>query len=339
MFGIRFIKFDSTRYVIHYKKGQIKSEGRGLSFYYYAPTSSIVAIPIGSADNPFIFNQTTRDFQTVTIQGQLIYKVKDPKQLAELLDFTVDDNGNWKKDDQQKLSQRLINEAQTATAVHIGSLSLKDALKSAKEIETTIFDGLKSSKAVSLIGVEPLSVNVMAISPTPEMARALEAETREALQKDSDHAIYERRRSAVEQERSIKESELNTELLVEEKKKQIAEKKMETDVSVEENHRKIREMHIAADIAVEDKRKGLIDLQVTNQRKDAEAKGFVIEALLRPYKGMDWKTLMAIGKEGMSPAINMAVAFRELSENAQKIGTLNVSPELLESILNIKPGK
>ena len=44
---------------------------------------------------------------------------------------------------------------------------------------------------------------------------------------------------AVEQERTIKESELNTEIAVEEKKKQIAEKKMEAEVQKAENNRKV----------------------------------------------------------------------------------------------------
>ena len=72
MFGIKFIQFDSMTYVVHFKYGKIKREGRGLSFYYFAPNSSISAIPLGSRDIQFIFNETTRDFQTVSIQGQII---------------------------------------------------------------------------------------------------------------------------------------------------------------------------------------------------------------------------------------------------------------------------
>jgi hypothetical protein len=34
------------------------------------------------------------------------------------------------------------------------------------------------------------------------------------------------------------------------------------------------------------------------------------------------------------PKFNIALAFRQLAENADKIGNLNISPELLESILN-----
>ena len=58
MFGINFIKFDSMTYVIKFKNGQVAKEGRGLSFFYYAPTTSISAVPIGSSNLPFIFNET-----------------------------------------------------------------------------------------------------------------------------------------------------------------------------------------------------------------------------------------------------------------------------------------
>ena len=135
MFGIRFIKFDAMTYVIHHKKGRVKREGRGLSFYYYEPSSSIAAIPIASNDVPFIFNETTVDYQTVSIQGQISYRVSDAKKLSEVLDFTVDAQGIYKKDESEKLTQRIINEAQTATSALIHSLPLKEALRSAKAFE------------------------------------------------------------------------------------------------------------------------------------------------------------------------------------------------------------
>ena len=164
------------------------------------------------------------------------------------------------------------------------------------------------------------------------MARALETETREKLQQDADQAIYERRNFAVEQERKIKETELNTEIAVEEKKKQIDEKKMETEIQQADNDRKLREMKVQADIAVENQRKLLIDQKTANERKEAETQGFVIETTLKPYKDIDWKTLTALNNNP-DPRFNIALAFRQLAENADKIGNLNISPELLDSLL------
>ncbi|KIC61948.1 SPFH domain-containing protein [Chryseobacterium taiwanense] len=332
MFGFRHIKFDSMTYVLHFKNGKTVKEGRGLSFFYFAPNSSIVAIPMGSNDLPFIFNENTHDYQTVKIQGQISYKITDPKALSNTLDFTVNETGVYKKNDIEKLNQRIINLAQTATSSFIHQLSLKDAIRSAKQIEGNILEGLINSEAIKTMGIEILGANILAVQTTPEMARALETETREKLQQQADEAIYERRNFAVEQERKIKESELNTEIAVEEKQKQIEEKRMETEVQQEENNRILREMKIAADISVENQRKQLIEQKTENDRKEAETQGYILETSLKPYKEMDWKTLSALsGKQDAKN--NIALAFRELAENAGKIGNLNISPDLLDSIL------
>lgn len=335
MFGIKHIKFDSMTYVLHFKNGSIQKEGRGLSFFYFAPNSSIVAIPMGSNDLPFIFSESTNDYQTVTIQGQISYKISKPKELSDVLDFTVTDYGQYKKNDIEKLNQRIINEAQTGTSSYIHGIKLKDAIRSAKAVEERITGGLKAAPAIGMLGIEILGANVLAISASPEMSRALETDTREKLQQEADQAIYERRNFAVEQERRIKESELNTEIAVEEKQKQIAEKKMESDVQKADNDRKLREMQLEADIAVENQRKVLIKQKTENDRKEAETQGFVIETTLKPYKDIDWKTLTALNNNP-DPKFSIALAFRQLAENADKIGTLNVSPELLESLLKEK---
>lgn len=334
MFGIKYIKFDTMTHIIHYKNGKIVKEGRGLSFFYTSYNSSIVAIPVGSNDLQFIFNESTGDYQQISIQGQLTYKINDANKLAGLLDFTVDAKGDYKKEDGEKLKQRLINEAQTATSSYIQSLQLKDAIINAKTIEQKIQEGLRISEAVMLLGVEVLAVNVVAVKPSPEMSKALETTTREALQQEADEAIYQRRNFAVEQERKIKESQLSTEIAVEEKKKQIAEKKNESEILKAENNRKLREMKIEADISVEEQNKNLIKLKTENEKKQADAEKYRLEATLQPYREMDWKTLMAINPKGNEAKLNIALAFRELAENAQNINNLNITPNLLDSLID-----
>lgn len=336
MFGFNYIKFDSMNHVILYKNGQVKKEGRGLAFFYFAPNSSIVSIPLESNDFQFVFKESTKDYQEVTIQGQITYKVNDPTQLAESLDFTVNSKGKYLKDDNEKIQQRIINEAQTASSAIIQQLSLKEALRQLQEIEENIFQSVQNSKTVIMLGLEIMSVNVLGVTPNPEMARALEAQTRESLQKEADQAIYERRNFAVEQERMIKESELNTEIAVEEKQKQIAEKQMETEVVKLENEQALKEMNMKSNISLEEQKQELIDLKVKNEKKEADVKEYLLTASLKPYKELDWKTLMAINSKGVHAKDNIALAFRELAENAEKIGSLNISPELLDSIMNTK---
>ncbi|MNL20089.1 hypothetical protein D3C87_1413210 [compost metagenome] len=212
---------------------------------------------------------------------------------------------------------------------------MKEAIRSAKSVETNITDGLLNSNAIIMLGIEVLSINILAIKASPEMERALETQTRESLQQEADHAIYARRNFAVEQERKIKESELNTEIAIEEKNKQIAEKQAETEVQKAENELKLREMKVQADIAIENQRKVLLEQKTENERKEAETQGYVLETTLKPYENLDWKILTALNNNS-DPKFNISLAFRELAENAGKIGNLNISPELLDSLLNDK---
>ena len=333
MFGLSYASFDSMTYVMQYRNGKLGREGRGLAFFYATLGSSIAAVPLGSNDLPFIFNETTADYQSISIQGQLTYRITQPKQLAELLDFTVNSSGIYKKNELEKLHQRLVNEAQTATSAFVHSLGLKDSVRSNKAIEAEIVAGLQASPAVALLGIEVLGVNILAVRATPEMERALEAETRERLQQEADQAVYERRNFAVEQERRIKESELNTDIAVEEKRKQIDEKRSETQLQRAANERKLRELQVQADIAVETSRAQLLEQQTANERLAADAQGYVTETTLRPFRDLDWRTLTAL-QNNPNPRLNIALAFRELAENAGKIGTLNITPDLLEGLLS-----
>jgi len=316
---LAYTKIPATQYALHFQQGRIRREGVGLSFFYYAPTSTIMAVPVVSTDAPFVFHENTADFQSVTIQGQLTYRIVDPKKVASLLDFSVDHNGRYLADGPQKLQERLIQATQVAARARTQQLTLREALTSATAISTELQSTLRALDAVTNLGVEILNVSVLSIKPTPEMAKALEAEAREDLQRRSDEAIYARRNAAVEQERRIKESELNTEIAVEEKQRQI------------------RETRMAAEIAVEEQRAKLIDQRVENERKDADSRAYALEATIKPLRDMDWKKLMMLSSGGFDSRRMIAMAFQEMAGNAQKIGELNMSPDLLRSLIAPTP--
>jgi hypothetical protein len=79
MFGVQYLKTGPTQYVLHYQSGRIRHKGAGQAFFYYKPSSSIAVVPISSTDAPFIFNEVTSDFQAVTVQGQLTYRITNPE--------------------------------------------------------------------------------------------------------------------------------------------------------------------------------------------------------------------------------------------------------------------
>ncbi len=317
MLGLRFIKVEPTDFILQYKRGQIIREGTGLSFFYFGPATSLVRIPMGSVDVPFIFEEVTADFQEVTVQGQLTYRVVLPKKLSQLMNFTLAPNGKeYASDDPKKLPQRLINHAQVLTRASLKSLQLRDALGQSDALVASLRQGLQSAEMVASLGVELLGLSILAIKPTPETSRALEAEAREQILREADEAVYARRNAAVEQERAIKENELNTEILVENKKRQI------------------RETEMAAQIAIEEKNRELVALSTANAREEADAKAYAVAAMMKSLSNADPKILQALSSVGMDSGQLVALAFRELAEGADKIGQLNVSPELLRELLD-----
>jgi regulator of protease activity HflC (stomatin/prohibitin superfamily) len=335
MFGMRFMKVEPTDFVLQYKRGQVVREGAGLSFFYFAPTTSLVRIPIGSVDVPFIFEEVTADFQAVTVQGQLTYRVAEPKKLSRLMNFTLAPNGKvYASEDPKKLPQRLINHAQILTRAALKSLALREALGLSDTLVTSLREALQSAETITSLGIEVLGLSILAIRPTPETARALEAQAREQILREADEAIYARRNAAVEQERAIKENELNTEIAVENKKRQIQEAQMEAEKSVQQKRREIRETEMATQIGLEGKNRELVALATANARDEADAKAYALAAVLKAVAGTDARTLQALASVGMEPAQLVAMAFRELAESADKIGQLNVSPELLRELLD-----
>jgi hypothetical protein len=335
MFGVRFIKVQPTTYLLEYHGGKIVREGSGLSFFYYAPTTSLVAVPVASTDTPFIFQETTGDFQNVTIQGQVTYRVSDPKRLAALLNYTLGRDGEtYVSEDPEKLSERVIHVINVLARAELQKLPLREAIRASDALVKVVKAGLAASEEITSLGLEILGLSILAIKPTPETARALEAETRERLLREADEAIYSRRNSAVEQERAIKENELNTEIAVENKKRQIRETQMEAERAVQEKKHLVEKEALEANIGMEDRRKSLVALASENARAEADARAYGVSTTMKALGSADAKILQALATTGMKPEQLIAFAFQELAGKAEKIGQLNISPDLLRELMN-----
>jgi SPFH domain/Band 7 family protein len=340
MFGLRFIKMQPTSYLLQYKKGRIVREGAGLSFFYYAPTTSLIAVPVASTDAPFIFNEVTSDFQEISIQGQANYRITDPKRVSQLLNFTLDASARtYVSDDPQKLSARVINVIKVLTRKELQTLSLRDALRASDTLVQQVSKGLAASTEIASLGLEVIGLSILAIKPNPETGRALEAEAREQLLREADEAVYARRNSAVEQERAIRENELNTEIAVENKKRQIREAQMDAERAVQEKQHQLRQAEMDANIGLEEKNKQLVSLSVENTKAEADAKAYGVGAVMKALEGVDSKVLQALASVGMQPDQLVALAFQGLAERADKIGQLNISPDLLRELLTLRSNK
>jgi hypothetical protein len=323
MFGFRFIKTLPTTYLIQYRDGAAIREGAGLSFFYFAPNSSLVAVPIASKEQGFIFEQVTGDFQSVTVQGEVAYRVAEPGKLAAMLDYSLKADGRgYQSDDPEKLPQRVISVAEVLSKDIVKKLRLRNAVQAADLIAEGVSAGLRTHPVISALGLQVLGVAIHAVKPTPETTRALEAETREAILKAADDAVYSRRNAAVENERSIRKSELDTEIAVEEKRRDIQQKKHEA-----------RHAAMEADVALEERRKDFVTRNAENTRTLAEADAHRLVAVMKAMDKADPRIVQALAAAGMQPSQLIAQAFGGIADKAERIGQLNVSPDLLQALL------
>lgn len=335
MFGFRFIKAEPTSYLMAFRNGRIVREGSGLSLFYYAPATNLVAVPMASREQPFIFEKITADFQNVSVQGQVSFRIAEPQKTAAMLDFSVRPDGKtYQSEDPQKLAPRVVAAIEVVVQRMVQEMSLTEAILSAARLADGIVAGLKRNPEIGLLGVEILGASVLKVKPTPETARALEARAREAILRDADEAIYDRRKAAVENERVIKQSELDTEVAVEEKKRTIRETQMEAEASVRRKKHELRRAEMEADIALEDRRQAFVKVNAENTRTLAEAEAHRVAAVVKSMQSTDPRIIQALAAMGMEPGQLIAQAFGGLAERAERIGQLNVSPDLLQTLMN-----
>ena len=334
MFGIRFIKTQPTTHLMQFRRGRLVREGAGLSFFYYAPASTLVAVPVGSQDCGFMLELVTADYQGVTVQGQVTYRVNEPQRTAAMMDFSLTADGQaYASDDPPRLRERVVMQLKVIVQQAIQALDLKQALQASATIARTAQAQLAEQAEIHALGLQILGVSVVAIKPTPDIARALEAQAREAHLKAADEAIYQRRMGAVENERSIRQNELDTEIAVEEKKRQIQEAQMEAKAAVLRRENELRGTRLGADIELEERRKALVASQSENTRSIAEAEAHRVRAVMAALEHADPRVVQALAAAGMQPGQLIAQAFGGLAEKAERIGQLNMSPELLNSLL------
>ena len=337
MFGFKLVKADPNIFVLHYRGGRIKRRGPGLSFLFFVPTSSIIAVPLAGEHVPYMFNEVTADFQEVTVQGQITYRIKDPERIAGLLNFTLAPNlRDYVSQDPKKLSQWVLGQVQMRMRAALQQQRLREALVGSDALVRRVRKDLAENEILEQFGLEILGLSVLAVKPKPETARALEAEVRELILLEADEAVYKRRNAAVEQERAVKENELNTDIAVENKKRSIREAQVDADFAVQEKRQVMAQAEMAGSVSLEEKRRELVRLAAENVKQEADAKAYGMNAAMEAFKQVDVKTMQALASVGMDPARLIAQAFQSIAENADKIGNLNIAPELLSELLGAK---
>ena len=313
------LRADTTAHVQYLRKGRVKHAGPGLAFWFRPRTAALAELPLDDREQALLFHARTDDFQDVTVQATVNYRVVDPALAATRIDFGISpESGQWNTTPLEALGGLLTELAQQPAVEQIAGMAMADALAHGigpvrDRVATALADDVRLAER----GLAVTDVRVVAIRTDPELERALQTDTRERVQQDADRATFERRALAVERERAIAENELQNRI-------ELARREEELVAQEGQNDRRRATEKAAADRitteATAEEQQLLAQAQAESTRVVGHAEAEAEEARLAAYRDVDRVTLLGL-------------ALKELAVNLPDIQTLTVTPDLLAPVL------
>ena len=83
------LRADTTAYVQHLRNGTVRHSGAGLAFWFRPGTAALSEVPLDDRQQALLFHARTADFQDVTVQATVTYRVIDPALAATRIDFGI----------------------------------------------------------------------------------------------------------------------------------------------------------------------------------------------------------------------------------------------------------
>jgi regulator of protease activity HflC (stomatin/prohibitin superfamily) len=316
---LRHLRAGPTAHLRHQRNGKLVHDGVGLSFWFRPLTSAISEVPVDDRELPLLFHARTRDFQDVAVQAAITFRVSDPAIASSRVDFSIElERGRWRASPLEQIGGLLTELAQQHALDTLARMTLAEALaEGVTAVRANAATGLSTDERLAETGLEVVAVRVVAVRAEPEVERALQTPTREAVQQDADKATFERRALAVERERAIAENELQNQIELARREEQLVTQRGQN------SRREAEEQAAAGSISASaeaERRRTLAEADAEATRAVGTAEGDAEAARMAAYRQADGTILLAL-------------ALKELAANLPEIGALTVTPELLTPIL------
>lgn len=316
---VRHLRGTTTTYVQHVRNGRTIRAGVGATFWFRPLSAVLSEVPVDDRELPLLFHARTADYQDVTVQATVTFRVIDPAVASGRIDFSIDpETGLWGATPLDQVAALLIETAQQYALDLIAGADLTAVLNGGvAPVRAAIDDGLRRDDRLAETGIAVIGVRVVAVRPEPEMEKALRTPTREQVQQDADKATFERRALAVERERAIGENELQTQIELARREEQLVAQRGA-------NARREAEEVAAAGMIAADaearRAERLAEAEAEATRLTGTAAGEAEAARLAAYREV-------------SETVLLGLAVKELATNLPHIDNLVVTPDLLAPVL------
>jgi hypothetical protein len=168
---LRHLRSEPSRHVLHFSGGRLRRSGRGLAFWFRPLNAALAELPTDDRELPFLFHARSRDFQDVTVQGVITWRVVQPEVLAERVDFSIDSGtGRWAEKPLEHLAELLTNAAQQHACDVLAAHDVRELLEKGVElVRDRARIELSGSAALEEMGLEIVAVAVSGVQPTAEL--------------------------------------------------------------------------------------------------------------------------------------------------------------------------
>lgn len=316
---VRHLRSEPSSHVMLFRSGRLRLSGRGQAFWFVPLSASLAEVPCDDRELPFLFHGRSADFQDVTTQGVITFRVSDPETLASRVDFSIDvGKGHYLKAPLDQLSGLLTQLAQQLAWDYLAHTPVREILgEGVDEVRSRIRDGLVGDEDIAGMGLEIVAVRVSAIAPTSDLEKALQTPMREQIQQEADEATFRRRAMAVEKERAIAENELQNRIELSRREEKLIDQEGLNE------QRRAREAAEAGRIEAE--------AEADRNRLNAETKAGAIRVVETARVEAE-REKMEIYRD-LPSSVMVGLAAQELASKLKRIDHLNVSPDLLGPML------
>ena len=316
---VRHLRANPTAHIRHLRKGQLVHDGAGQAFWFRPLNAALSEVPVDDREQPLLFHGRTVDFQDVTVQATITYRVVDPETAATRVDFGIDpEHGRWRATPLEQVGGLLTELAQQHALDLLARMTLPQALaEGMAAVRDRVATGLAADPRIADTGLGIVDVRVVAVRAEADIERALQTPMRQQVQQDADKATYERRALAVQRERAIAENELQNQIELARREEQLVEQKGQND------RKRAAEQAAAGRIQAEaqaGEQRLLADAQADATRAVGTAEADAEAARIAAYRDLEAATMLGL-------------AVKELAGNLPHIGTLNLTPDLLTPLL------
>jgi hypothetical protein len=93
---VRHLRGTPTMHIRHVRRGRLSHDGTGLAFFFRPLAAVLSEVPVDDRELPLLFHARTADFQDLTVQASVTFRVTDPGVASARIDFSVDPRtGHW----------------------------------------------------------------------------------------------------------------------------------------------------------------------------------------------------------------------------------------------------